>query len=72
MYTKTKHRICKRKTRYIKENPEEGKDNLVPGTWINKKPEDDWYDYKTKKWANLYVESSGLESYFCMDAKMCI
>ena len=36
MYTKTKHRICKRKTRYIKENPEEGKDNLVPGTWINK------------------------------------
>ena len=33
--------FVKEKTRYIKENPEEGKDNLVPGTWINKKPEDD-------------------------------
>ena len=37
---------------------------LVPGTWINKKPEDDWYDYKNQKWANLYVESNGIESYY--------
>ena len=38
--------------------------NLVPGDWINKKPEEDWYDYKNQKWANLYVESNGIESYY--------
>ena len=52
--------FVKEKTRYMKE-----KDGyLVPGTWINKKPEDDWYDYKNRKWANLYVESEGIESYY--------
>ena len=38
--------------------------NLVPGNWINKKPDEDWYDYKNQKWANLYVESNGIESYY--------
>lgn len=52
--------FVKEKTRYMKEK--DGK--LVPGTWINKKPEEDWYDYKNRQWANLYVESSGLESYY--------
>ena len=52
--------FVKEKTRYIKES--DGK--LVPGNWINKKPDDDWYDYKSQKWANLYVESEGRESYY--------
>ena len=52
--------FVKEKTRYI--NEKDG--NLEPGTWINKKPEDNWYDYKNSKWANLYVESEGLESYY--------
>ncbi len=53
--------FVKEKTRYVKQD---NNGNLVPGTWINKKPEDDWYDYKNQKWANLYVESSGIESYY--------
>ena len=53
--------FVKEKTRYMKQD---SKGKLVPGTWINKKPEDDWYDYKEKKWANIYVESSGIESYY--------
>lgn len=53
--------FVKEKTRYMKED-KNGK--LIPSNWINKKPDDDWYDYKNKKWANIYVESSGLESYY--------
>ena len=48
-------------TRYLKLNSS-GK--LVPGNWINKTPPDDWYDYSQQKWANLYVENGGIESYF--------
>ena len=52
--------FVKEKTRYIKEKD----GNLVPGTWIIKAPEDDWYDYKNNQWANLHVESDGLENYY--------
>ncbi len=52
--------FSKDNTRYL--NFRDG--NLIPGTWINKKPEDDWYDYKNQKWANLYVEANGVESYY--------
>ena len=52
--------FSKKTTRYITER--EGK--LEVGNWINKKPEDDWYDYKNRKWANIYVESNGIESYY--------
>ncbi len=49
--------------------------NLVPGNWINRKPDEDWYDYDGEKdengkivkestWANLYIESNGIESYY--------
>lgn len=53
--------FVKEKTRYMKEDASK---NLVPGTWIIQKPEADWYDYKNQKWANLYVESNGIESYY--------
>ena len=52
--------FVKEKTRYIKLD---SNGNLVPSYWINKMPEDDWYDYKNQKWANLYIESSGIETY---------
>ena len=39
--------FVKEKTRYMKED-KNGK--LIPSNWINKKPDDDWYDYKNKKW----------------------
>ena len=37
---------------------------MVPSNWINKKPDSDWYDYKNQKWANIYVENEGIESYY--------
>jgi hypothetical protein len=52
--------FVKEKTRYITERD----GNLIPGNWILKAPEEDWYDYKNQKWANLYVESEGIESYY--------
>ena len=52
--------FVKEKTRYIKEKD----GNLIPGNWILKNPDEDWYDYKNKQWANLYVESEGIESYY--------
>ena len=38
--------------------------NLIAGNWINKKPDDDWYDYSKQNWANIYVENEGIESYY--------
>ena len=47
-------------TRYVKLKG----DNLVVGNWINKKPDNDWYDYSKQNWANIYVENEGIESYY--------
>ena len=52
---------------FVKENTRYVKDingNLVVGNWINKKPDNDWYDYKNQKWANIFLESEGIESYY--------
>ncbi len=49
-------------TRYLVPTGEGGE--LQPGKWITENPPDDWYDYKDKKWANIYVESNGVESYY--------
>ena len=48
-------------TRYLKTNEN---NKLVVGNWISKKPDSDWYDYKNQKWANIYVEANGVESYY--------
>lgn len=53
--------LTKDNTRYL--NLDEN-GNLVPGNWINKKPDDNWYDYKNNVWANLYIEAHGVESYY--------
>ena len=52
--------FVKSNTRYVKDV----NGNLVAGSWISKKPDNDWYDYKNQKWANIYVESEGIESYY--------
>lgn len=52
--------FVKSNTRYVKDVNE----NLVAGSWISKKPDNDWYDYKNQKWTNIYVESEGIESYY--------
>ena len=59
--------LDKSKTRYIYER----NSNLQVGTWINKKPDDDWYDYSNQKWANIYVENDGVESYYVWIPRYC-
>lgn len=45
--------------------------NFVPGNWINQKPEEDWYDYKNSIWANIYVETNGIGSYYTWIPRYC-
>lgn len=45
--------------------------NFVPGNWINQKPEEDWYDYKNSIWANIYVETNGIGSYYIWIPRYC-
>lgn len=52
--------FVKSNTRYVKDV----NGHLVAGSWISKKPDNDWYDYKNQKWANIYVESEGIASYY--------
>ena len=53
--------FSKYNTRYVYAD---ANDKLVPGSWINKKPEQNWYDYANQKWANLYIENDGIDSYW--------
>lgn len=53
--------FSKYNTRYVYADKN---DNLVPGSWINKEPEQNWYDYANQKWANLYIENDGIDSYW--------
>lgn len=56
-------------TRYVYQNDS---GSLAPGNWIDSTEPDNWYDYnalddlgnKSPKWANIYVESKGVESYY--------
>ncbi len=48
-------------TRYL--NIDE-KGNLVPGNWLMKKPEQNWYSYRVGNWANIYIENNGIETYY--------
>lgn len=45
--------------------------NFIPGNWINQKPEEDWYDYKNSIWANIYVETNGIGSYYTWIPRYC-
>ena len=53
--------LVKEKTRYLYLNDNE---NLVPGNWITDAAPNNWYNYETQEWANVYVENNGLETYF--------
>lgn len=39
-------------------------DVLNPANWIYNDEPNEWYDYKNQKWANIYVEAEGVESYY--------
>lgn len=60
--------FAKDKTRYMYLNDSE---NLVPGNWITGDEPNDWYDYKTQKWANIYVENEGVASYYVWIPRYC-
>ena len=47
-------------TRYAYPN-EDG--NIVPGNWVSGEKPENWYDYGNRKWANIYVETEGVEAY---------
>ena len=48
-------------TRYMYENDQK---NMALGNWITDDQPQNWYSYKDSKWANLYVESGGPETYY--------
>lgn len=51
----------KSRTRYMYADDS---DNLIPGNWITDSQPDNWYSYKDRKWANIYVEDGGVDSYY--------
>ena len=55
-------------TRYMYMN-EDG--NMVPGDWLNGDEPDYWYDYNESYWANIFVESEGVESYYMWIPRYC-
>ena len=60
--------FVKEKTRYLYLNDD---GNLVPGNWVTDTAPDNWYDYKEQKWANIYVENNGVESYYVWVPRYC-
>ena len=44
---------------------------LTPKNWIYDKPTEDWYDYKNRKWANIYIENNGQEIYYVWIPRYC-
>ncbi len=50
-------------TRYLVPSEDDG-GILKPDKWLTEKAPENWYDYKNKQWANIYVESNGVESYY--------
>ena len=53
--------LVQEKTRYVYLDDEQ---NLVPGNWITGEQPQNWYNYSEQKWANIYVENNGIESYY--------
>ena len=51
----------KEKTRYLYLNDS---GNLVPGNWIKDAAPEEWYNYETQEWANIYVEVDGIDNYY--------
>ena len=38
--------------------------NLTPANWITDSEPSNWYSYKDRNWANIYVEHEGVEVYY--------
>lgn len=51
-------------TKYTRYLSKTSNDTLKPENWINKEEPQNWYSYKDKNWANIYVECEGVEIYY--------
>lgn len=60
--------LIKEKTRYLYLDDNA---NLVPGNWITDEEPTKWYNYKKQEWANIYVETSGIENYYVWIPRYC-
>ena len=60
--------LIKENTRYVYLD-DDGK--LIPGNWLVGNAPEDWYDYSKQKWANIYVESEGVDSYYVWIPRYC-
>lgn len=60
--------FVKEKTRYMYLNDE---GNLVPGNWLTGEEPQNWYNYNKSNWANIYVESGGVDSYYVWIPRYC-
>ncbi|MCI9177209.1 MAG: hypothetical protein HFJ28_01170 [Clostridia bacterium] len=60
--------LVKEKTRYVIFND---KGKMEPGDWIVDRPQENWYDYSTGKWANIYIEDKGLDCYYVWIPRYC-
>lgn len=53
---------------FVKENTRymysDSNGNLVPGNWFTGDKPDNWYNYKEQKWANIYSENNGVDSFY--------
>ena len=56
-------------TRYLNVS-DEGK--MIPGEWITTEANDlEWYSYKDAKWANIYYEVNGANTYYVWIPRYC-
>lgn len=55
-------------TRYL--NVDEN-GNLIPGNWIDSDKPNNWYHYGESQWANIYVETEGMETYYVWIPRYC-
>ena len=54
-------------TRYLSYNGQ----NMEPANWINDEEPENWYNYAESKWANIYVETGGIDVYYVWIPRYC-
>lgn len=60
--------FAKDRTRYLEVG---SNGSMVPGNWITNRPTENWYSYKDRNWANIYVENAGQELYYVWIPRYC-
>ncbi len=60
--------FIKENTRYMYLNQA---GNLIPGNWLTGEEPANWFNYKENNWANIYVESEGVDSYYVWIPRYC-